>query len=460
MLFNPKFNLRSVTDAEKPTSIQFHFYHDKQRFKYSLGPKLLIAPELWNKKTMRPISTKLAECADDKTIQARHRRLIKKWKEQDSDIQLTLDNISNRIGNIVTDSKKYFAIQEQKKEKINFSDLKAYLNDCYGMVKKVTQKPKEENLNEFIDRFIKEIQNGTRTYLTHRDEIKRYGVGTIKVYRLWQNQWNEFQKKKKQKYNFDHITVDFYKVYTSHFAEKKYTTNSIGKQVKVLKAIMRAAQEEGLHNNGQYALKAFKTLHNTTTEIYLTEKELNTLYELKLKKKPNQELARDVFLVGCYTALRYSDYSRIEPKHIKGNFLHITTQKTRKKVIIPLRPELKKILAKYKNKLPKTYEQKVNKYMKDVGEVAKINELIHVEKVKGGMTVIMELPKFKMIKTHTARRTGATLMYKAGIPTVDIMKITGHSTEKNLLNYIRMSEEETAQRLSLNKFFKGKINNG
>lgn len=454
-MFNAKFVLRSSVDAEKSTSIQFLFYHDKQRFKYSLGPKMVIAPELWNKQTMRPISTKLRDCNDDKTIQSRHKRLIQKWKHEDPNIQHSLDNIHNRIENLISQTTKFFGYQEQKQKKVDFDDLKEFLNDSYGNVKKTPKKPTQENLNDFINRYIKEIQNGTRTYLTHRDEIKRYGTGTIKVYRLWQNQWNDFQKTKKRVYRFDDITIDFYKEYTTHFAQKKYTTNSIGKQVKVLKAIMRAAQEEGLHNNSQYALKAFKTLHNTTTEIYLTEQELTTMYNLKLKGKPHQELARDVFLVGCYTALRYSDYSRIEPKHIKGNFLHITTQKTRKKVIIPIRPELKKILKKYKNKLPKTYEQKVNKYIKEVGKTAEISDLVHVEKVKGGLTIMKEVPKYEMIKTHTARRTAATLMYKAGIPIVDIMKITGHTTEKNLLNYIRLTEEETAKRLSMNSYFKG-----
>jgi len=222
-----------------------------------------------------------------------------------------------------------------------------------------------------------------------------------------------------------------------------------------LKVIMRASHEEGLHENTQYSLKAFKTLKNITTEIYLKEEELKTLYELDLKNKPHHEVARDVFLVGCYTALRYSDYSRIEPKHIKGDYLHIMTRKTRKRVIIPIRPELKIILKKYNNKLPKTYEQKINKYIKIVGEIASITELVQIEKVKGGMTIIKEVPKNELIKTHTARRTGATQMYKAGIPTIDIMKITGHSLEKNLLNYIRLTEEETAKRLSMNSFFSG-----
>ena len=39
-------------------------------------------------------------------------------------------------------------------------------------------------------------------------------------------------------------------------------------------------------------------------------------------------------------------------------------------------------------------------------------------------------------------------MYIAGIPTLSIMKITGHKTEKAFLKYIKISEEENAEILT------------
>jgi integrase len=81
--------------------------------------------------------------------------------------------------------------------------------------------------------------------------------------------------------------------------------------------------------------------------------------------------------------------------------------------------------------------------------------MIEVEKIKGGLKVKSLVPKNDLIKTHTARRTGCTLMYLAGIPAIDIMKISGHKTEREFLNYIKTSKEETAQNLAKHPYFMG-----
>lgn len=54
--------------------------------------------------------------------------------------------------------------------------------------------------------------------------------------------------------------------------------------------------------------------------------------------------------------------------------------------------------------------------------------------------------------THTARRTGATLMYLAGMDIYDIMKITGHTSPAVLKKYIRADELEVVDKI------KGKYN--
>jgi integrase len=131
--------------------------------------------------------------------------------------------------------------------------------------------------------------------------------------------------------------------------------------------------------------------------------------------------------------------------------LHQT--KTGEKVTIPVKPELLEILTKYNFTLPKTHEQKVNKGIKDIAAKAKIEEQISIEQIKGGLKVKTTVPKHRLITTHTARRTGATLMYLAGIPTIAAMKITGHRSEKQFLQYIRVTNEENATALTLHPYF-------
>ena len=86
--------------------------------------------------------------------------------------------------------------------------------------------------------------------------------------------------------------------------------------------------------------------------------------------------------------------------------------------------------------------------------MAGINELIETKKVRGGKTIVEVVPKYKLITTHTARKSGATNMYLAGIPSIDIMKLTGHTTEVSFLKYIKVTKQETAVSLSNHPYFK------
>ena len=131
-------------------------------------------------------------------------------------------------------------------------------------------------------------------------------------------------------------------------------------------------------------------------------------------------------------------------------------QKTGNHVIIPVRPELQAILDKYENRLPKSYEQKVNKFIKEIAREAGITEKIEVSYVENGERKTHLVEKCDLVKTHTARRSGATNMYLAGIPTIAIMKITGHKTEKEFMKYIKITEEQTAMELMNHPYFSGR----
>jgi integrase len=329
------------------------------------------------------------------------------------------------------------------------------LDEAFKTNRKVQKPKKEHTLSSFIAQFVQDVKDGKRTYTTKSGELKKYSTSSAKEYRLWQTQWKNFKKSYGREIQFEDVNLDLYDEYVDFFIKKDYTTNSIGKQVKNLKSIMNSSYEEGLHNNLDYKKRKFKTLKSEVDNIALTKEELKKLFKLKLTKKPNYKLVRDVFLIGCYTALRYSDFSRIKPKHIKGNFIEIITRKTNKPVRIPMRKEVKTILARYKNHLPKTYEQKVNLYIKEVAKIAGITDPIEIRENKGGKSQVTTINKNELIKTHTARRTGATLMHLSGISAFEIMSITGHTSEKNLLKYIKVTQKEISEKLANKPFFNG-----
>jgi hypothetical protein len=273
--------------------------------------------------------------------------------------------------------------------------------------------------------------------------------------------FERFCNEKGKQYDYGDINQDFYNDFIQFFYDRNCSGNYAGRLIKNLKTIMRAARDEGLHSNVQIYMRAFKTIKSEVDSIYLTADEIETLYSLNLSGNKPYELARDVFLIGVFTAQRYSDYSKINKNNIRmygdTKVIELHQQKTGEKCIIPIRPECDAILRKYDYNLPCTHEQKINKYIKEVAKAAGINAVIQYEQNLGGLTVKKKAFKYELCKTHTARRSGCTLMYLAGIPTIDIMKISGHKAEKQFLQYIKLGKEETAVSLALHPYFRGNV---
>jgi len=117
-----------------------------------------------------------------------------------------------------------------------------------------------------------------------------------------------------------------------------------------------------------------------------------------------------------------------------------------------------KVFKKYDGNLPLVLSnQKFNEYIKLVGREAGLTNPVPVSKTKGGLRVDTTAEKCDLITSHTCRRSFASNAYMADIPTLSIMKITGHKTERAFLNYIRITPEENAEKLRMHAFFSPKM---
>jgi integrase len=427
MATTPNFYLKDPKEDETLIYMGLKL-SDGTLFKYYTKCKII--PELFDKNTKRAIvdNAKLKE----------YKRIDSNITVKQKDINTILSNLENDTNNVISDILKNDRIitKEVIKEKLD------------AIYRPKAEKSKSIYFLDYLTEFIEKIEKGEKLH-----KGKQYTHGTIKTYKTFKAVIKEYNSRLK----FEQVDMTFYNSFIQYLNSKDYSPNSVGKAIKFVKVIMRDALEAGFHSNLVYTFKGFDSITESTNEVYLAKKELDEIYKLDLSDKPNYDLARDVFLCGCYTALRFSDYSRIKPVHIKkkGGYyqLEMTTTKTKTVVKIPLKPLVIDILRKYDFELPKTYEQKVNKYIKEVCKLAKINEEIEITLWVGGKVNIHTKAKYELIKTHTARRTGATLMYLDSIPSIDIMKITGHTKESNLLKYIRITKDQTAERLANNKFF-------
>ena len=210
--------------------------------------------------------------------------------------KLELENDFNKL-------RDYVLLEYNKRSlkglELNKNWLVRVIND-FSNKKDVTN----EDLNSFIDRFIKEAETGDR-YYDHNNRQARYAKSTIKNYKGFQEQFNKYQEETGKVLTYEDITIDFYDSFVMYFNRKNYSPNTIGRHIKTLKAIMSLAKDEGLHTNIEYTRKKFKAIKVQVQDIYLTKDEVKSIYDLDLAANPELKLARDVFLVGCYTAQRY-----------------------------------------------------------------------------------------------------------------------------------------------------------
>jgi len=319
---------------------------------------------------------------------------------------------------------------------------------------------KGTSLFQFIEKFIDEAPKR----VNHRSG-EAVGYKQIREYNATFNHLKEYASEKRQKIDFKDINMDFYHDFIRYLETDKETTdkkgeviiepglkpNTIGKKIQVLKIFLNSAVDEGLTTNTQFRSRRFAQISEDVDSVYLNETELTKLWELDLKDNPRLDKVRDLFLIGCWTGLRFGNWKDVNFENIKDGFLHIRNEKTRhtnnQKVVIPVHPVVNAILTKYDGILPKVISnQKLNTYIKELCQKAGIDEPTEKTERVNGVNTRIKVPKYERIGTHTGRRSFASNAYLRGIPSISIMAITNHNTEKSFLKYIRLSNDQHAQK--------------
>lgn len=316
--------------------------------------------------------------------------------------------------------------------------IKSLVKSIYEGKKTQDQSKKQYAFFEYAEEFLK--------------KEGRFMEGTVKSYRTILNKLKQYEKYAKTTLDWHSFDMDFYYDFLEYYTGiEGFTNNGFGKVIKNIKAILNDATEQGHNSHFGYKSKNFKALREEVNNIYLSEQELESIINLDLSSHKTMERIRDLFIFGCYTGLRFSDFSQVKPEHITGGILKIKTLKTGEWVSIPLMEQVKDIMYKYRdnpNSLPESYEnQTMNRYLKEIGEMAGINQRFLKIRTKGKERIEESFLKYELVVTHTARRSFATNMFKRGVPARVIMKITGHRTEKAFNSYIKISEDENAELL-------------
>jgi len=445
------YGLYSI-DNDKKKYLPLKYYTD-----------IVIHPDLWNKDLNRAKESN--KWANPETFDIS----VQAVKES---AKINYEKINNKIADFETKTKEIVNKLSENGDVPSHDKLRIELDKIFKPTKVITGTDPNEtpkDLFPFIDHLIKTSPN------KH---------STIKSFMVVRKNLQDYQKAKKTVLNFNSIDIDFYNSFIDYLTKPTksktksgkpitkagLSKNTIGTRIKILKTFINEANDRGILVLPDYKKKSFKVLKEETNSIYLTESELMLMFHIEtspgsldiLRKEFNTdklpeylEKVRDLFLIGCYTGLRFSDLSKLNKDNItKDNTINVKTIKTNQSVVVPIHPITRQIFEKYNYQLPREISnQKFNEYLKDVAKIAGINELITTESTKGGFKVSETTEKYNLVTSHTARRSFATNAFLMDMPSISIMKITGHKTESAFMRYIKMSAKDNAIKMQSHKFF-------
>ena len=334
------------------------------------------------------------------------------------------------------------------------------------------------------------VQSGVLEYLRilvdrMKNGMKRiggetYSASTIKAWNSFIKIMEEFNKWFKQKTRHDLRWEDFnqdaFPYFLRYMEEAGYLPTSINKYIKDINALVSAAKEDGILGKleiRKHCPRKQLRRDEQPLKVYLTEDELEALYKMPLEEGSVKCQIRDVFLCGCYTGQRISDYNNLSPANFKKtpkgyNVVCLTQEKTNTTVWIPiLNQNLLKIAKKYHYRMPKVVEQVLNRYIKgilrDLSETVPslaqkfptVLTMKEIQAEKDGKVKFERTPngtplrpKYELITSHTARRSCITNLYLQGKFTNEqIMSISGHRDEKVFKDYIVCSGVVIAEKI-------------
>lgn len=390
--------------------------------------------------------------SDSKQRNDTSRKFIKPWeKDEMSRINKALESLSS----VIKDKAAAVPESEITKQWLALEVDKILHPDKYKPKTPEKAKPKTflQALEDLVDGADKRIISRTGRPVSNSTKIQ---------YKQTREHVKRFLSERKVKdLAIIEVDTEFYNDFVKHLYDQGFKKNSIGKHIKTIKTAINLLPIEHRASCEFVASKKCVKLSEEVDNIYLSESELDAIAKVEITT-PYLDRIRDQFLLLAWTGCRYSDLGKLCKENIVNlrgyEYFKIEQQKTGAKPTIPIFPITRAILEKYDYNVPRPMtNQKFNEYIKEIAKLAGLTDEVHIThtEMKEGKRrgakeverVTRHYEKWQCVSAHTARRSFATNMYKRDFPTLMIMKITGHSTEQAFLSYIKVSEDENAERM-------------
>jgi integrase len=364
---------------------------------------------------------------------------------------LERDSLQNQL-----DTLEYFIINKYN-ESSTKGDIvnKDWLNECLNSHFNKADKTDSNFIVNYCDIYLEKLD------LKTNDRTGELGTSkaTVTKYKTIKSKIIGFQNYKRHKYKLSEIDLKYRNDFLKYLLEvENLGRNTAGRYIKFLKTVCLDAQKSGYTVSPE--LMQIKGFSVQIDKIYLNWDELNILENIELKQDYLQD-ARDWLLIGCYIGQRVGDLLQLTGQDIKqiGNldFIELIQQKTKKRVSILVHDKVRTILEKRGGNFPPPYSKnidsskaKFNLLIKEVCKESEINEIISGARInpKTSRKESGDFPKWELVTSHICRRSFATNYY-GDIPTGLLLNVTGHSTEKEFLNYIGKTPIDYAQQMAI-----------
>ena len=310
-----------------------------------------------------------------------------------------------------------------------------------------------ENIRNEFDKEFKKTKAGSRDFFVVYDKFmaekindktdKANSISTIKRYQYNKKLLQDFEESKDVKLNFNQIDKNFYNAFINYCTnKKKHSTNTLSRNIGLFKTFMNWA----VLNRYTYKLdfQEFKNIKKEITdEVALSKEQVVEIFNFEFRNNERLERVRDLFVFGCFTGMRYSNYSKIKKNDILDNHIKVRDVKDNSKQLnIPLNDYSSYLLKKYDYLLPKISNQKFNEYIKEVIKKVGYTEDIKKTSKVGNEIIETVTPFYTRISSHTARRSFITIMKTKKVPDKIIMGFTGHKSLEVFNQYYKPNDIE------------------
>ena len=320
-----------------------------------------------------------------------------------------------------------------------------YLLQGIPLSKEIVEKEFDQRINPEKEKVQKSFIEVFNDFILSCKPTK--SENTIKTYNTCKRHLSKFSREKKISLNFENIDMSFYDDLLAYFLSNNFLNTTISKYIKVLKTFMKWSNERGYHSN--MICNRFRTFKEDSEKIKISadivEKLRMTDFEDEYKN-----IVKDLFILSCYTGLRFSDIQSMKEDNVSSDFLKIHIKKTREVLEIPLLDVPKQIIERHLEKygrLKVPTNQFCNREIKKMFEKIQFDDNVSFTKHSGKKNIVIERKACDFVTMHYGRTFFVTNSLVNGMNEETIRKITGHKDYKSFKKYVQFSKEMVAESL-------------